>query len=125
MHVDIWATNVERAQVEALSALDERRSGNHHIGLLGHIHFVGDKGHIPASGNAITEYTCYLRNALPTELAIHLKDVTGPVLTRESATLFRQKQSRAVNQIDHGQANLERDVLRTNNFFRCARPPRA
>ena len=61
--VNLGATDVERAQRRRLGAADERRAGDHHVGLFGHIDAVADDRHIAAAGDAVAEDSGELRDA--------------------------------------------------------------
>jgi hypothetical protein len=123
--VDLGAADVERGDLLALGALDERGAGDHHVGLLGHVDPVGDDRHVAAAGDAVAEHPGELGHAVSRQQAVHLEDVAGAAGAREALGLLGQKQPRAVDQVHRRQAQGERDLLGPLDLLRRARPPRA
>jgi hypothetical protein len=125
VHVHLGPADVERGQLLALGALDERCAGDDHVGLLGHVDAVADDRHVAAARDAVAEHARDLRHALRAEQAVHLEDVPGAARAREALALLGQEEAAAVDQVDRRQAQLERDLLRALDLLRRARPPRA
>ena len=63
MDVHLWATNSNRCEVLRFCTFDQRGTGNHHVGLLGHVNPIRDDRHITATGNTIAEHAGNLRHA--------------------------------------------------------------
>jgi hypothetical protein len=89
MHVHLGPANVERGDVLALGAFDQRRTRDHHVRLLGHVHAIADDRHVSTAGDAVTKHTRNLRHAFGRQQAVHLEDVTGTRGTGEAFALLR------------------------------------
>jgi hypothetical protein len=112
VHVHLGAADVERRDLGALRAFDERRASDHHVRLLGHVHAIADDRHVAAAGDAVAEHARQLRHARVREQAVHLEDVARAGGTRERAALLGQEQAAAVDQVDRGDFEPERHGLR-------------
>ena len=75
--VDLGAADVERRDLLALGAFDQRGAGDHHVRLLGHVDAVGDDRHVAAARDAVAEHARDLRHAVRRQQRVHLEDVAG------------------------------------------------
>jgi hypothetical protein len=125
VHVHLGPADVERGDLGALRALDERRARDDHVGLLGHVDAVADERHVAAARDAVAEHARHLRHARVAQQAVHLEDVPCPALPGEAPALLGQVEPAAVHQVERGQAQLERDALRALDLLGRAWPPRA
>ena len=83
MDVDFRAADIERRDLLALRAFDQRGAGDHHVRLLGHVDAVGDDRHVAATRDAVAEHARELRHAVRREQAVHLEDVARAGRARE------------------------------------------
>jgi len=125
VHVHVGPADVERGDLGRLGALDQGRTRDDHVGLLGHVDHVADDRHVPATGDAVPVDARDLRNAGVGEQGVHAEDRSGARAPREGVGLLGQVQAGAVHEVDHGQAQAQGDLLRALDLLRRLRPPRA
>ena len=93
MHVYFRATNIQTGEFLTFSSLNQRRTRNHHIGLLSHVDTVTDDGHIAPTNNTISEYPSHLRNAGSRQDGILLKNVSRASPAREGPGLLGEEEA--------------------------------
>jgi len=86
---------------------------------------VAHRGHVRAAGRARAHHDSDLRNAERRHARLVIEDATEVIAVREHFVLQRQERAPGVDEIDAGEAVLERDFLRAKMLFYRDRKIRA
>ena len=121
--MDFRTADVERGELLGLGTLDERGTGDDHVGLLGHVDPIADERHVAPPGDAVSKHAGDLGNPVGGQQGVHLEDVSRTGLTGEAVGLLRQEESGAVHEVDHRNPKPERHLLGALNLLGGLRPP--
>jgi hypothetical protein len=123
--VDLGSSDVERGELLALRALDERRAGDHHVRLLGHVDAVADDRHVAAARDAIAEHAAICGTPAALSTLFIWKMCPAPVRPGKLCACSGKEETRAIDEVDDRHAQPERHRLRALDLFRRERPPGA